>query len=118
METLTYSSNQYSQLNDARRQLWSSKYMLGMENQYPGEFAGKSFWMTSINRDRATLRAVAKRYKARLAQRYIYKVPMVGEASTMYITVIACSADNAAYKADQMYMGHFTAGEPINMGKA
>ncbi len=79
MELLTYTTNNVSPLNEARRQLWSSKYMLGMANKHPGQYAGKGFWMGQINRDRAALRKVAHELRAKLPARKLYRVTMQGE---------------------------------------
>ena len=63
METLTYSSDRYSELNEARRALWSAKNMLGHANAEPHLY-DKSLWMGQINVHRAQLRQVAYRMRA------------------------------------------------------
>ena len=66
MKALTYSSNRYSELNEARRELWAARGMIGAANKNPERY-GKAFWFGQMNRARANLRKVAYKVRAELA---------------------------------------------------
>jgi len=68
MKPLNYSSDPYSDLNEARRALWSAKDMLGAANASSDRYS-KSFWMGRINTYRADLRKISHRVRAELADR-------------------------------------------------
>lgn len=105
MELLKYSSNMGSELNEARRLLWSAKYMLGEANRQPDVF-DKSYWMGRINQHRTELRNLAHKIRAeQLAQYEAFKVSIKGEATESNVFVKAVDCTHAVAKARRDYSG-------------
>lgn len=114
MQTLTYSSNQDSQLNEARLRYWADRYMLGLSNKRP-DLISKPDSLRAIPNSRRELLRIAAQVRARLNSKKLYRVPMVGEASTHYMYIPAFSMKNAQYRAGLVSKG-FTIGEPVCLG--
>jgi len=84
MQTLTYSTNETSKLNEARRSLWVNKFMLGAASAEPERYS-KSLFMGAINRDRAELRKVARAIRAKLPAQTRYRVELQGDVITFAV---------------------------------
>lgn len=114
MEILEYSSNQDSQLNEARLRYWADRYQLGCANKRP-DLISKATYLRAIPKSRRELLRIATQVRARLNSKKLYRVPLVGEATTHYMYVPAFSMKNAQYRAGLVSKG-FTVGEPVCLG--
>ena len=100
MELLTYSSNENSQINNARRNYWVSRHMLGQCNTHP---FSRSMWMGAVNRDRAALRKLAHKIRAKLPAQEVYRVELKGEAIRFAEYVYAHSQAQANRRVQAKY---------------
>lgn len=113
MQTLTYSSNENSRLNVARSELFVAQYMKDAQEKKRGFY--QFDFSDDPDKAKERLLQVATQVRARLNSKKLYRVPLVGEASTHYMYIPAFSMKNAQYRAGLVSKG-FTIGEPVCLG--
>lgn len=108
MKQLTYSSNQFNELNVARRTLWTCRLMLSEANKR-NDTEGKRLWFGAMNRDRAELRKVAKRIRQSMPPRRKFRIVMVSPWTEFVVYEFGINAYEAERKANERYEGNFVA---------
>lgn len=95
MDTLTYSSNELSELNNARRSLWSDRYMQNASIEEPGKYETPEFWQVAIDRSTEELKQVAHKLKS-----VLMPDPTVGEKVFQVILGASCFEQSTKIRAD------------------
>lgn len=113
MKTLTYSSSESSILNMARANLFVANYMKGAQEKRRGFY--QFDFSSDPDKAKAELLQIATHVRKRLNSKKVYRVPLVGEATTHYMYIPAFSMKNAQYRAGLVSQG-FTVGEPVCLG--
>lgn len=114
IDMLKYSSSETNNINNARRNLWVSRYMLGEANRNPEEF-DKSLWLTVINRERHQLRRIAKALRAKLPKRKLYRFELYGDAIAFTIWQRAHTPEKAIDQVIEQYGDAFKMSHPMEV---
>lgn len=115
MKPLDYSSNPYSELNEARRAFWIAKDMISAANKNP-ELYDRAFWFGQMNRHRNTLRKIANDIRARQVEGMKdYRVELSGEALSFAIYTKGINRHYAKHRAEKMYQGLFQATDCVEV---
>lgn len=106
MELLTYSSNEDSPLNEARRQYWSDRYMLGLATSEPDRYDVK-FWLGQQSPSRSNLAKVARELRAKLQPKKVYRVALAASVTEFVVHIRTHSWKAAKEEAMELYGKHF-----------